>query len=81
MTYLRAVFDEAIEPITLLGFFSLGVWKYADEFAKWLDYFDSHQVALTGFVLFVFSVIKKYYQLRSERAKYLKSKREAEGKE
>lgn len=76
LNLFRLVSEEVVDPITVLGIFSLGVWGFADELAKWLNYFEAHQVALTGFMLFITALIKKIYELKAARADYIKMRDE-----
>lgn len=80
LNLIKSVSEEMVDPITMLGLFSLGVWNFADDLARFLNYFESHQVALTGFVLFLTALIKKFYELKAARNSYLESKRPNEEK-
>lgn len=76
--YVVAALEEIADPITVVGLASIGLWGFADKLAESLSFLEAHQVALTGLVLFVFSMIKKIYQMKAAIADYLRGKEQDE---
>lgn len=75
LNFFKAYAQELSDPVMILGAFSLGMWGFAEEFSTFLKYFEANQVALTGFLLFLVALVKKIYELKTARMRYLEQKR------
>ncbi len=71
--------EELTDVANLVFIAGFSMMHFKDWLSEFFVFFGEHEWQITGFIFLILSVVKKIYDIKTQRANYLKQKRTTSG--